>query len=82
VSGSGDGTVRIWDTAPPTWRYKARREAESLRPEADRLVAGLFAELGQAAKVVTRLRADASLNEPLRNAALRAVMNRAEHATP
>ena len=45
VSGSGDGTVRIWDTEPPALRHQARREAEALRPEAERLVARLFAEL-------------------------------------
>ena len=39
VSGSGDGTVRIWDTEPPARRHQARREAEALRPEAERLVA-------------------------------------------
>jgi hypothetical protein len=82
ASGSGDGTVRIWDTAPPTWRYKARRAAEALRPEGERLVARLFAELGKPADVVARLRADATLNEPLRSAALRAVMHRTEHAKP
>ena len=37
VSGSGDGTVRIWDTEPPARRHQARREAEALRPEAERL---------------------------------------------
>ena len=38
ASGSGDFTVRLWDTAPLKARYQARREAEALRPEAERLV--------------------------------------------
>ena len=32
ASGSGDFTVRLWDTAPLKARYQARREAEALRP--------------------------------------------------
>jgi hypothetical protein len=39
VSGSGDSTVRLWDTEPLKKRYRARREAETLRPDAERLVA-------------------------------------------
>ena len=50
VSGSGDGTVRIWDTTSPARRHQARREAEALRPEAERLVARLFAELREPAR--------------------------------
>jgi WD40 repeat protein len=82
VSGSGDGTVRLWDTEPLAKRHRARREAEALRPEAERIVRRLFAEWGEPAQVVTRLRADASLNHPLRRAALRAVMGREEQARP
>ena len=48
VSGSGDGTVRIWDTEPPARRLEAGRQADALRPEAERLVARLFAELTRA----------------------------------
>jgi hypothetical protein len=44
VSGSCDATVRMWDTAPLKERYKARREAEALQPEADRLVEQLWRE--------------------------------------
>ena len=42
ASGSGDSTVRLWDTAPLKARYQARREAEALRPEAERLVEQLW----------------------------------------
>jgi WD40 repeat protein len=38
ASGSGDHTVRLWDTAPLKTRYQARREAEALRPVAERLI--------------------------------------------
>jgi WD40 repeat protein len=82
VSGSGDGTVRIWDTQPPARRHQARREAEALRPEAERLVARLFAELHEPNQVVARLRADQNLSDPLRRAAMRAVMRRGQQAIP
>jgi WD40 repeat protein/predicted Ser/Thr protein kinase len=76
VSGSGDKTVRIWDTEPPVTRQQARREAVALRPEADRLVEGLFREKKEAALVVAAVRADRTLSEPRRKAALRAVTRR------
>jgi WD40 repeat protein len=77
VSGSGDGTVRIWDTEPPARRHQARREAEALRPDADRLVEGLFREKNNnAAEVVSAVRADRSLSDAQRRAAFRAVLRR------
>lgn len=82
VSGSGDGTVQIWDTEPPARRLQARREAEVLRPEAERLVDKLFAELHEPDRVVARLRADQKLSASLRHAALRAVMSRGQQAMP
>jgi hypothetical protein len=78
VSGSGDGTVRIWDTQPPARRHQARREAEALRPEAERLVDSLWRQKTDPAEVVAALRADGALSEPLRQAALRVVMRRAQ----
>jgi WD40 repeat protein/serine/threonine protein kinase len=78
VSGSGDFTVRLWDTAPLKTRYKARREAAALRPEAERLVEQLWREKNDPAKVVEALRADRALGEPLRQAALRAVLRRTQ----
>ncbi len=71
ASGSGDSTVRLWDTAPLKLRYQARREAEALRPEAERLVAALWRQKDDPAGVVGALRADQALSEPLRHAALR-----------
>jgi WD40 repeat protein/predicted Ser/Thr protein kinase len=82
ASGSGDGTVRIWDTASPARRYEARREAEALRPQAERLVAQLLAELRKPADVVAHLRADKALDDRLRSAAIRAVMGRTDQALP
>jgi WD40 repeat protein len=82
VSGSGDGSVRIWDTQPPARRHQARREAEGLRPEAERLVARLFAELHEPTEVVASLRSNANLSDPLRDAAMREVMRRGHQNIP
>ena len=82
ASGSGDFTVRLWDTAPLKTRYQARREAEALRLKAERLVERLFAELREPSEVVARLRADQSMSDPLRRAALRAVMRRGQLDKP
>jgi WD40 repeat protein/tRNA A-37 threonylcarbamoyl transferase component Bud32 len=76
ASGSGDFTVRLWDTAPLKTRYQARREAAALRPEAERLVEQLWRQKHDPAAVVAALRADPALSEPLRHAALRAVLRR------
>jgi WD40 repeat protein/serine/threonine protein kinase len=76
VSGSGDSTVRLWDTEPLRVRYQARREAAAPRPDAERLVEQLWRQKNDAAAVVEALRADGTLSEPLRQAALRAVLRR------
>ena len=55
ASGSGDTTVRLWDTAPLKTRHLARREAEALRPEAERLVVKLWREKNDPVKVVEAL---------------------------
>jgi eukaryotic-like serine/threonine-protein kinase len=77
ASGSGDCTVRLWDTAPLRVRYQARREAEASRPEAERLVESLWGQKHDPAEVADALRTDRVLSEPLRLAALRAVLRRA-----
>jgi WD40 repeat protein len=77
ASGSGDFTVRLWDTAPVRARYQARREAAVLRPEAERRVEALWRQNNDPAGVVAALRADQALSEPLRQAALRAMLQRA-----
>ena len=78
MSASGDFTVRRWDTAPPRMRYQARREAEALQPAAERLVEALWRQKNDPAGVAEVLRADGVLSEPLRQAALRAVLRRAQ----
>ena len=77
VSGSGDFTVRLSDTAPLKVRYQARREADALRPEAERLVDAVWRQKHDPAEVVAALRADRNLSEPLRQASLRAALRRA-----
>ncbi len=74
ISGSGDFTVRLWDTSPLAERYQARREAETLRPEADRLVAKLLREKKDLSAVAVAIRSDRSLSESQRHAAFRAVL--------
>jgi WD40 repeat protein len=81
ASGSGDTTVRLWDTTPLKTRYQARRDAAALRPDAERLVEQLWRQKNDAAAVVEALRADGALSEPLRQAALRDVLRRAQPPT-
>ena len=77
MSGSGDGTVRLWDTEPLTQRYQARRAAAALQPEADRLVQALFREKNSDADAVAAaLRENHSLSEAQTHAALRAMLRR------
>ncbi len=76
VSGSGDSSVRLWDTEPLRARYQARCAAEALRHEAERLVEELFREKKDAALVEAAVRADRSLSEHQRHAAIRAVRRR------
>jgi WD40 repeat protein len=77
VSGSGDSTVRLWDTEPLRVRYQARRAAAGLRPDAERRVEQLRQKKKQnPEEVVKTLRADATLSEPLRQATLREVLRK------
>jgi hypothetical protein len=68
--------VRLWDTAPLAQRYEARRQAAKLRPKAERLVERLWRQKNDPVKVVEALRANPELSEPLRHAAVRAVLRR------
>lgn len=78
ASGGGDQTIRLWDTAPLKTRYQSRREAAVLRPEAERLVEQLRREKNDWAQVVEVLRTDRVPSEAMRQAALRAVLRRAQ----
>jgi WD40 repeat protein len=77
VSGSGDFTVRLWDTEPLKVRHQARREAEALRPEAERLVERLWQQKPDPAEIIETLRADPALSGQERHAAQLAVLRRA-----
>jgi hypothetical protein len=70
--------VRLWDTETLKTRDDARRVAAAFRPEAKRLVEQLWREKNDPAAVVEALRADAALTEPLRHAALRAVLRKVQ----
>ena len=74
ASGSGDQTVRLWDTEPLRVRLRAQREADALRPDAERLVRSLLEAKQDPSEIVAALRDDARLSEPQRQAALKAVM--------
>jgi WD40 repeat protein len=76
VSGSGDCTVRLWDTKPLAQRIQAKRDADALGLEANKLVFRLFADGAEADHVVAAIRADTTLNDDERHAALRAVLRR------
>jgi hypothetical protein len=82
VSGSGDSTVRRWDTELLARRQKARRESEALRPEAERVVERTFAELRDPDQVFVHLRADDTLSASMRQAALREVIRRGQATRP
>ena len=55
---------------------------EALRPDADRLVERLFDELRDPDQVFAKLRADETLSDSMRQAALQAVMRRGQAAPP
>jgi len=77
ASASGDNTVRLWTTRPMRER-RARVAAErAARARVAPRVDALFAELADAAAVAAALRADASLAEEDRRAALHLVLLRA-----
>jgi WD40 repeat protein len=76
VSSSGDTTVRLWDTEPLRVRFQSLRAGEALRKDAERRVDGLFRQKKDAASVVAAVRADRTLGESQRSAALRAILHR------
>jgi WD40 repeat protein len=73
ASGSGDFTVRLWDTAPLAERLKARREAEALRPEAERLVGRQLRQGKPPSEVLQTVRADPALSDAFRREVQRAI---------
>lgn len=74
LSCSGDHTVRIWDTQSLKDRLQARRERQTILAEVEPMVQRLFAELGDAGKVVEKVKADVSLSARARQVALQVVL--------
>jgi WD40 repeat protein len=74
VSGSGDYTVRIWDTQPLKDRIQARHDRQVILAQVEPTVQRLFHELGDASKVVERVKADGSLSRSARQVALQVVL--------
>lgn len=79
-SGSGDGTVRIWETFPSARRRSAADRAHKLRPHAEKLAARLMDEEGTALAALKRAQLE-QVTDPLlaretRHAVLRESENR------
>ncbi|MGO8698629.1 MAG: WD40 repeat domain-containing serine/threonine protein kinase [Limisphaerales bacterium] len=74
LSCSGDHTVRIWDAQSLKDRMQARRDRQSILAEVEPMVRRLFAELGDAGKVVERIKADDLLRERARQVALQVAL--------
>jgi WD40 repeat protein len=74
ISGSGDHTVRIWDTVTLNDRMQARRERQTILVQVEPMVQRLFVELGDAGKVVERVKADTSLGTRARQVALQVTL--------
>jgi hypothetical protein len=74
ISGSGDNTVRIWDTQPLIERVQARRERQTLLGQVEPMVQRLFTELGDAHKVIERVKADPSLGARAQQIALQVAL--------
>ena len=74
LSGSGDHTVRVWDTEPMKDSMQARRERQAILAQVEPMVQRLFAEFGDAGKVVEKVKADVSLSARARQVALQVVL--------
>jgi WD40 repeat protein len=62
-------------------RFRARRELQDLRPEAERLVGRLYEEEGDAVKVIKRIRSDQTRGETLQRAAWHALLRQETDAS-
>jgi WD40 repeat protein len=74
LSSSGDHTIRIWDMQSLKDRVQARRERQSILAEVEPMVQRLFAEFGDAEKVVEKVKADHSLTARARQIALQVAL--------
>ena len=66
--------VRIWDTVPLKDRMQARGERQAILVQVEPMVQRLFTELGDAATVVQRIKADTSLGMRARQVALQVAL--------
>jgi len=74
LSASGDHTVRIWDTVPMKDRVQARSERQAILAQVEPTVQRLFTELGDAARVAEKVKADMTLSARARQVALQVVL--------
>jgi WD40 repeat protein len=74
ATGSGDQTVRLWDTEPVHVRTELRRRHRDARARLKPIVQKLFESLGDAEEVAAALRSDESINEWERHVALQEVL--------
>jgi WD40 repeat protein len=63
LTGSGDGTVRLWDTVPARAHADALAPREEALTRIEPLVAKLFEELHDSARVAERITSDKTLND-------------------
>ena len=82
ASGSGDGTVRIWDSVPPAERWQQIQQAEALRREAAPIVDRLLVEFAHPLDVADCLRTDEDLSDDIRRAALVVLLKRSANVGP
>jgi len=78
ATASGDGTVRLWSSIPVGERTVAARAAAARRVQQRPWVEGLFDQLDDPHAVAEAVRADASLDDDERHAALRVVRELAD----
>ena len=74
LSCSGDHTIRIWDTQSLKDRIQARRERQTILAEVEPMVQRFFVELGDAGKVVEKVKADKLLTARARQVALQVAL--------
>ena len=73
ATASGDGTVRLWHTRPLADRSAAAHAAVARREQQRPSIVALFEQLDDPHEVAAAVRADDSLNDDERHAALRVV---------
>ncbi len=76
ISTSGDGTARVWETTPIRERVEERNARLTSLSAVEPMVARLFDEHKDAAKVIERISADGSLTATQRKTALQVVLRR------